>query len=142
MMYLLYIDLACEHRRISCLRFIHPKTPIFLSTFRVERSRDHLKIVCVRRPVLIEILLFFPIFKNVISTLGLSCHFLIVCRSFLQVNGAFDLPHVRLSGVSTPYVRVHLLPGDRNKESRSSFLNLSTNRICMFDKLTLEEARK
>lgn len=60
---------------------------------------------------------------------------------FVQVNGAFDLPHVRLSGVSTPYVRVHLLPGDRNKEPRSSFLNLATNRICMFDQLTLEEAQ-
>ena len=59
-----------------------------------------------------------------------------------QVNGAFDLPYVRLSGVSTPYVRVHLLPVDRAKEPRSSFLNLATNRMCMFDQITLEEAKK
>lgn len=60
---------------------------------------------------------------------------------FVQVNGAFDLPHVRLSGVSTPYVRVHMLPKDSNAETRSFFLNLATNRICMFDQLTLVEAQ-
>jgi len=60
---------------------------------------------------------------------------------FVQVNGAYDLPHVRLSGVSTPYVRVHLLPGTRDKEPKSNFLNLATNRICMFDQITLEEAQ-
>ncbi|KAJ7385427.1 hypothetical protein OS493_016511 [Desmophyllum pertusum] len=59
----------------------------------------------------------------------------------VQVNGAFDLPHVRLSGISTPYVRVHLLPGQRHKDTRSSFLNLGTNRICMFDQITLQEAQ-
>ena len=61
---------------------------------------------------------------------------------YFQVNGAYDLPHVRLSGVSTPYVRVHLLPGTRDKEPKSNFLNLATNRICMFDQITLEEAQK
>lgn len=59
----------------------------------------------------------------------------------VQVNGAFDLPQVRLSGISTPYVRVHLLPGQRHKDTRSNFLNLGTNRICMFDQITLEEAQ-
>lgn len=59
----------------------------------------------------------------------------------VQVNGAFDLPQVRLSGISTPYVRVHLLPGQRHKDTRSNFLNLGTNRICMFDQITLQEAQ-
>jgi len=62
--------------------------------------------------------------------------------TFSQVNGAFDLPQVRLSGMSTPYVRVHLLPGQRHKDTRSNFLNLGTNRICMFDQITLEEAQR
>ena len=60
----------------------------------------------------------------------------------MQVNGAFDLPHVRLSGISTPYVRVHLLSGQRHKDTRSNFLNLGTNRKCMFDQMTLEEAHR
>ena len=59
-----------------------------------------------------------------------------------QVNGAFDLPQVQLSGISTPYVRVHLLPGQRHKDTRSNFLNLGTNRICMFDQITLQEAQR
>ena len=60
----------------------------------------------------------------------------------LQVNGTFDLPQVRMSGVSTPYVRVHLLPGDKSKEARSHFMNLASNRMCAFDRITIEEARK
>ena len=59
----------------------------------------------------------------------------------LQVNGTFDLPQVRMSGVSTPYVRVHLLPGDKRKESRSHFMNLATNRMCAFDRITIDEAK-
>ena len=61
----------------------------------------------------------------------------------LQVNGTFDMPQVRMCGVSTPYLRVQLVPGDQlAKETRSNFMNLSCNRLCVFDRLTLEEAKQ
>lgn len=85
-----------------------------------------------------------PVKKISIAPYGkleVSVHFLTAKKVlFVQVNGAFDLPHVRLSGISTPYVRVHLLSGQRHKDTRSNFLNLGTNRKCMFDQMTLEEA--
>lgn len=46
-----------------------------------------------------------------------------------------------MSGVSTPYVRVHLLPGDKTKQPRSHFMNLASKRICAFDQITIEEAK-
>lgn len=51
------------------------------------------------------------------------------------------MPHVRLSGISTPYVRVHMFQQDSRTEARSCFLNLATNRMCMFDQITLEQAQ-
>ena len=61
---------------------------------------------------------------------------------FLQVNGTFDMPQVRMCGVSTPYVRVYLNQEDKaTKEPRSAFLDLSCKRLCAFDRLTLEDAK-
>ncbi|KAK3717897.1 hypothetical protein QZH41_014892, partial [Actinostola sp. cb2023] len=70
-----------------------------------------------------------------------SIHY-VTTKSLLvvQVNGMFDLPQLRTSGVSTPYVRVNLMSGDDDKDVRTNFMNLSTNRICVFDRISLEQA--
>lgn len=59
----------------------------------------------------------------------------------LQVNGMYDLPQLRASGISTPYVRVNLISGPDDKDMRTNFMNLSTNRICVFDRISLEKAK-
>ncbi|XP_031560463.1 synaptotagmin-7-like [Actinia tenebrosa] len=60
----------------------------------------------------------------------------------VQVNGMYDLPQLRTSGVSTPYVRVILLTGKDDKETRTNFMNLSNNRICVFDRISLEKVKE
>ncbi|XP_048583415.1 synaptotagmin-7 [Nematostella vectensis] len=84
--------------------------------------------------------------RNSIAPYGkmqVSLHF-VSNKSLLviQINGTYDLPQLRTTGVSTPYVRVHLLPGNGSKDQRTNFMNLASNRICAFDRITLEEAKK
>lgn len=54
----------------------------------------------------------------------------------------YDLPQLRTSGVSTPYVRVFLMTGNDDKDTRTNFMNLSNNRICVFDRISLEKIKE